>query len=320
MKKNLKYIIAISVPIIIIIITVLLYYSRNTTQNRLPPNNRQQQQQDISNLGMIDIDINNQANTITQQDNQIYQAAANAGNADKCSKMSDDAQKDLCVKLLAIKSKDNQLCDKIINKDLIQECQDRVNFEIATQNKDLELCKTISEANLNSSCVINIISQNQYNEQDCEKLEDSNQKNLCLGHVLYEEATTKNDISLCQKIPGEGNNSECLNSIINEHDNLDYCQSLPDELQETCVQIIARKLAFEKKDKSLCDKISDSGIQNECKESVDGILDQDNDGLTNAQEKIYKTDPNNPDTDKDGYSDGDEVKDGFNPLGEGKML
>ncbi|MFH1188071.1 MAG: hypothetical protein V1688_04425, partial [bacterium] len=239
---------------------------------------------------------------------------------DKCGEMSDDGQKDLCVKLLAVKLKNNQLCDKIINKDFIKECQDRVDFEIAVQNKDLELCKKINETNLNSSCVINVVSQNQYNEQDCEKLEDGNQKNLCLSDALYKEATTKKDISLCQKIPGQGNNSECLNSIISEHDNLDYCQSLPDELQETCARIIARKLAYEKKDKNLCGKINDSNVQNECKENVDGILDSDNDGLTNSQEKIYKTDPNNPDTDKDGYSDGDEVKDGFNPLGEGKIL
>lgn len=269
MKKNLKYIIAISVLIIITIIAALFYYKRKEAQNTPPAN---LQQQDLNNLGMVDINIDN---SIIQQDNQTYQTATDANNVDKCSEMSDDEQKDLCVKLLAIKLKNNQLCDKIINKNLIQECQDRVNFEIAAQNKDLELCKTISEANLNSSCVINIISQNQYNKQDCEKLEDGNQKNLCLGHVLYEEAMEKNDISLCQKIPGEGNNSECLNSIISEHDNLDYCQSLPEELRETCLQIIAMKLAYEKKDKSLCDKISDNAVQNECKESVDGILDSE---------------------------------------------
>ncbi|MFH1565093.1 MAG: hypothetical protein ABIC82_04570, partial [bacterium] len=228
MKKNLKYIITISVLIIIIIIAALFYYGRKKTQN-VPSENIQQQ--DINNLGMADINIDNK---IIQQDNQIYQTAAETNNADKCGEMSDDGQKDLCVKLLAVKLKNNQLCDKIINKDFIQDCKDRTNFEIATQNKDLELCKTINDVNLNNSCVINVISQNQYSEQDCEKLEDGNQKDLCLSHVLYEEATTKNDISLCQKIPGE-NNYECLNSIISEHDNLDYCQSLSEELQETCM-------------------------------------------------------------------------------------
>ncbi len=36
--------------------------------------------------------------------------------------------------------------------------------------------------------------------------------------------------------------------------------------------------------------------------------DDDGDGLTNAEERKYGTDPNNPDTDGDGLSDGDEVK------------
>jgi hypothetical protein len=42
--------------------------------------------------------------------------------------------------------------------------------------------------------------------------------------------------------------------------------------------------------------------------------DNDNDGLTNWQEDLYKTDPNNPDTDGDGYSDGEEINSGRNPL------
>ncbi len=44
------------------------------------------------------------------------------------------------------------------------------------------------------------------------------------------------------------------------------------------------------------------------------ILDSDQDGLTNAEEKLYGTDINNPDTDGDGYSDGTEVMSGYDPL------
>ena len=43
-------------------------------------------------------------------------------------------------------------------------------------------------------------------------------------------------------------------------------------------------------------------------------LDNDNDGLTNAQELALGTDPLNPDTDGDGMPDGWEVKYGLNPL------
>ena len=53
-----------------------------------------------------------------------------------------------------------------------------------------------------------------------------------------------------------------------------------------------------------------SGNQKSC----DTAIDSDCDGLTNAEEKLYGTDPNNPDTDGDGYSDGVEVKSGYDPL------
>jgi len=48
-------------------------------------------------------------------------------------------------------------------------------------------------------------------------------------------------------------------------------------------------------------------------------IDTDNDGLSDEKEEMYDTDPNNPDTDGDGYLDGDEVKNGYNPNGEGKL-
>jgi len=43
-------------------------------------------------------------------------------------------------------------------------------------------------------------------------------------------------------------------------------------------------------------------------------LDSDQDGLSDADEKTWGTDPKNPDTDGDGYSDGSETKSGYNPL------
>jgi len=42
--------------------------------------------------------------------------------------------------------------------------------------------------------------------------------------------------------------------------------------------------------------------------------DADNDGLSDADEDVYGTDPNNPDSDGDGLSDGEEVARGSDPL------
>jgi hypothetical protein len=44
------------------------------------------------------------------------------------------------------------------------------------------------------------------------------------------------------------------------------------------------------------------------------FIDSDQDGLSNEEERLYKTDPQKRDTDGDGYSDGVEVKSGYDPL------
>jgi hypothetical protein len=50
-------------------------------------------------------------------------------------------------------------------------------------------------------------------------------------------------------------------------------------------------------------------------------FDSDKDGLTDNLEAFYGTDKNNPDTDGDGYNDGDEVNNGYDPLvaGDAKL-
>jgi peroxiredoxin len=47
---------------------------------------------------------------------------------------------------------------------------------------------------------------------------------------------------------------------------------------------------------------------------VDDTLDTDGDGLTDVDEAIYGTDPNNVDSDGDGISDNDEISMGTNPM------
>lgn len=57
----------------------------------------------------------------------------------------------------------------------------------------------------------------------------------------------------------------------------------------------------------------------ELKDAAEIELDIDNDGLSLLAEYQNSTNPLNPDTDGDGYSDGKEVRDGYNPLGEGRL-
>lgn len=55
--------------------------------------------------------------------------------------------------------------------------------------------------------------------------------------------------------------------------------------------------------------------------TADRTKDSDSDGLTDYEEtNFYQTNPGLADTDGDTFSDGSEVKNGFNPLGAGKMI
>jgi hypothetical protein len=47
-------------------------------------------------------------------------------------------------------------------------------------------------------------------------------------------------------------------------------------------------------------------------------LDQDADGVVDSDEAAYGTDPQKADTDGDGFSDAEETKNGYNPLGPGR--
>lgn len=68
---------------------------------------------------------------------------------------------------------------------------------------------------------------------------------------------------------------------------------------------------------SNCQESILSGKKN-INEQLANQLDTDQDGLTDDEElNIYQTDIINPDSDSDGYQDGDEVKNGYNPLGKG---
>jgi hypothetical protein len=50
-------------------------------------------------------------------------------------------------------------------------------------------------------------------------------------------------------------------------------------------------------------------------QNMDKLIDSDNDGLNDYQEKeIFHTGWNNPDTDGDGYADGEEIENGYSPL------
>lgn len=65
--------------------------------------------------------------------------------------------------------------------------------------------------------------------------------------------------------------------------------------------------------------VNTSGVFPNANSNSNAALDTDSDGLPDAQEARYGTNPSKVDSDGDGYTDSQEVQGGYNPLGPGKL-
>jgi len=115
----------------------------------------------------------------------------------------------------------------------------------------------------------------------------------------------------------------CLNQVFNVSGKQIDCSLVRDSyVQSYCIDLSSYELAYGKYNKELCVNIKNEKLNKFCNKNIKGKTeDIDNDGLTDLDEiNIYNTHYKNPDTDNDGYLDGEEVKAGYNPLGEGKLI
>lgn len=153
---------------------------------------------------------------------------------------------------------------------------------------------------------------------------------------LYEEAILNNNSSQCGSIEEEYTKDLCYKNIAIELLDAVVCGFIKDpDSRETCKFVIIKEEANKSKSVEPCKKLEKKDLADRCikqvaagnfcsdEECLDKTVspDADQDGLSDLLEEIYyKTNSKDPDTDKDGYKDGDEVKGGFNPKGAGKLI
>lgn len=146
--------------------------------------------------------------------NSPIDTSINNKNIDGCLNIEDAESKKQCIALVAQQLKDSDLCKSLSEEDLINNCEDKVNYKKATTENDISFCLDIKNNDYSQSCVIKLIeSKDDIENKDCETLPER-EKKYCLDYLVsvndYSVYNNSQKIEDCNAIINEGIKEFCL--------------------------------------------------------------------------------------------------------------
>ncbi len=200
-----------------------------------------------------------------------------------------------------VDSADRALCQKAL-------------LDIAAQSMNApEACRVLKDPAALDDCVWGVAAKTG-DTKICTQIGNTALAATCVDGVVLQKAVDASDETLCASVKDEAKRAACVESVAPT--TAANCAARGKRAEE-CAARKTIDLAAVKRDPSLCGSIV-TEFQDLCRELV--VDDVDLDGLVAADETLYGSNPNKADTDGDGFMDGDEVKNGFNPAGPGKLV
>lgn len=178
----------------------------------------------------------------------------------------------------------------------------------------VQVCALL-EGVLYDSCVFELAQITQ-DVEVCVEIQDEVRRGNCLDGEYLQLALATSDASFCKKIRDEEEEAGC--SRVVERTLTQRACADPSNTEQSCADYRRIDDARVNKDPDICAGVSDESLKVECYDSV-GAGDRDFDGLDEEQEAFYGTSDRNADSDGDGFDDGVEVENGYNPAGEGRL-
>ncbi|MFH1252815.1 MAG: hypothetical protein V1664_00570 [Candidatus Uhrbacteria bacterium] len=213
---------------------------------------------------------------------KVETAALQVGAVELCQKLSGQDLVE-CVWRVAQEKSDIEACALLSEKDSQSNCRDLIYRDLAGTNFDLAQCEKITKEIVRTRCV-NTVSKQIARDKGCQGT--GVDQSLCDSLTAFDAAVTSEDPDQCLLLINNDDQLSCLDIVGSgdkDHDDLEA--------------------SFEAR----------LGTSDE-------NVDSDNDSLSDHEEYYeYGTNPAKADTDGDGYSDGVEVKGGYNPLGSGQL-
>jgi len=187
-------------------------------------------------------------------------------------------------------------------------CANQANANAAREVGDAEACADVS-GTMYDEC-LSVIAFDTGNPELCDDVSDDGQV-ACKDNAWIKASVDKKDYSLCANIEDADRRGSCeenigaqaaiANDCAGYNAPVAYCED-QQEIEEVLVA----------GDPAGCLELSVEGRVN-CQELFT-VRDDDQDGLTKDREFTLGTSDQMADSDNDGYNDGEEVANGYNPL------
>lgn len=192
-------------------------------------------------------------------------------------------------------------------------------YEAGFEKESVSFCEYIESKKVRSNCYLHTAVKKRDITMCNTSAMDGEQQGICERQTIMARAREEGDIGSCGLLESLELKQACLKRGVKASTDMDVCSPVEDsELSAYCESLVYSNLAQEKGDKEICGRIADRKLSIICQADVLGVIvssDHDKDGLSFYQEMVYGTDPENPDTDGDGFSDGEEIQEGYNPVG-----
>jgi len=227
---------------------------------------------------------------MTQYDSGQFGKALTSGTIADCENIKfDEVKKQQCYDSFnynsALRSNDQKECEKLFNKEMKTKCFDSVYYSLGIENNDLNYCNKILDLGSKNDCsnkVILLLSKNNGTKDQCNLITDEILKGECLDNYQYKLSLDNLNADSCNSISSTEIKNECIRVVDNntkaiqaikaEEQNkvkstteiLASCDQMDAESSTYCKDKANYSLAFEKKDISYCNKITDTQLKNEC--------------------------------------------------------
>lgn len=236
-------------------------------------------------------------------DQKALAGALHSGALEDCEKIQyDETLKQSCLDrlnyALILKSETKTGCDRIEDAELKQLCQNKTYLFLASEETNELLCDRIADPALLTKCKDNVayaVARQTPTEAGCTQLASEENKTKCLDNYYLKESTQTQNPTNCAKLSNQGLQSECRRVVTENQEVaqasqeaeinkkiirstfelLELCDTVDDPNQQSiCKNTLYPRLAFEQKDLSYCDKITDGELAQSCKKEQEQALNE----------------------------------------------